>query len=339
MLRYYDSEMRATGKSGWVNFTGNVLNAGQGYVFQCSANDELNVQILDVRFKKDNKLNEILTYISSNLKDASWNFMGNPFLSYYDINDMNYTAPITVWNGSGYVAVRPGDDNYHLAPTQAFFVQKPEGVNYVSFFGDKQMTGMQSREKLAEADQSRMFVSEGAEKSERMLINLVLSDDKSSDQTRVVFNENQSMGYETTCDAAKFDAEGVVQLYTLDATKVRYAINERPVDKGVVPVGYSVPAKGTYTIEAKRMDTPVFLKDNVTGVLHDLSQGGYSFSAEAGGSETRFQILTEDTVTGIDETDNANLNGEDIIFDMSGRRVKKASQGVFVINGEKNVEK
>ena len=339
--RYYDGEERANGKTGWKDVNGNKLNAAQGYIFQCSANDVLVLNIEDVRFKKEDKYNELVAHMSDNLKDASWNFMGNPYLSYYDLNDMGYSAPVTVWDGSKYVAIRPGDDDYHFTPYEAFFVQKPEGTNSVGFDGDQQMTQTQSTEKKEKQMAARkMMVKQMAgSDNPRKLINLTLSCGEENDGTRIVFNNAQSMAYETMCDAAKFESQGVIQFFTIGTSNERYAINERPVDNGIVNVGYTAPAAGEYTISAARMDTPVFVKDMKTGALHDLRQGGYTFSTEAGTYAQRIQIWTEGTATGIGRVNAEQATGAEKVYDMSGRAANKDAKGVYIINGEKTLVK
>ena len=339
--RYYDGEERANGKTGWKDVNGNKLNAAQGYIFQCSANDVLVLNIEDVRFKKEDKYNDLVAHMSDNLKDASWNFMGNPYLSYYDLNDMGYSAPVTVWDGSKYVAIRPGDDDYHFTPYEAFFVQKPEGTNSVGFDGDQQMTQTQSKEKKEKQMAARkMLVKQMAgSDNPRKLINLTLSCGEENDGTRIVFNNAQSMAYETMCDAAKFESQGVIQFFTIGTSNERYAINERPVDNGIVNVGYTAPAAGEYTISATRMDTPVFVKDMKTGALHDLRQGGYTFSTEAGTYAQRIQIWTEGTATGIGRVNAEQATGAEKVYDMSGRAANKDAKGVYIINGEKTLVK
>ena len=84
---------------------------------------------------------------------------------------------------------------------------------------------------------------------ERKLVNITLNGDGSKDRTRVVLNPKQSLAYETACDAVKFESTGVAQLYTLDSKNVKYAINERPVDNGLVPVGVKFKPFGDYTID------------------------------------------------------------------------------------------
>ena len=339
VFRYYDGEERAKkGNGGWKDINENHLKAARGYIFQCSANDVLVLNIEDVKFKKEDKYNELVAHVSENLKDASWNFTGNPYLSYYDLADMDYTAPVTVWDGEKYVAIRPGDDDYHFAPYEAFFVQKPENQDNIPFDGEEQMTKNQSnkkKEKQAAARRARGI------DPERLLINLVLANGTSDDRTRIVFNERQSLGYETSCDATKFETAGVAQLYTIGSDKVHYAINERPADNGRVVLGYTAPTAGFYTIEAQRMDAEVFVKDYKTGTLHNLKDGAYSFGTDAGTFNDRFEILLGGTApgtTGIDEVkgENGEVKGE--IYDLQGRKIEDAGKGIYIIDGEKVVK-
>lgn len=337
VFRYYDGEERANkGNGGWKDVNEEHLKAARGYIFQCSANDVLVLSIKDVKFKKEDKYNELIAHVSENLKDASWNFVGNPYLSYYDMADMDYSAPVTVWDGSKYVAIRPGDDDYCFAPYEAFFVQKPEGQDAIGFDGDSQMTGKQSKEK--QNKQSVAGVTRGIA-AERYLVNVVISDGTANDRTRVVFNNSQSLAYETSCDASKFETKGVVQIYTIGNDGVRYAINERPVDNGRVVIGYSVPVGGLFTIEAERMDVDVVLVDTKNATTHNLNDGGYTFSSEAGTFNERFEIKLNGNVggtTGIEE-----VEGEDAVetvYDLLGRKVENVERGIYIIDGEKVVK-
>ena len=338
VFRYYDGEERAqNGKGGWKDINENHLKAARGYIFQCAANDVLVLNIKDVKFKKEDKYNELVAHVSENLKDASWNFVGNPYLSYYDMADMDYTAPVTVWDGSKYIAIRPGDDDYHFAPYEAFFVQKPEGQESIAYDGEEQMTQNQSnkkKEKQAAARRARGI------DTERLLINLVLGNGTSDDRTRIVFNERQSLAYETACDATKFSTAGVAQLYTIGSDKVHYAINERPADNGVVMLGYTAPVAGFYTIEAQRMDAVVYIKDYKTGTLHNLNDGAYSFGTDAGTFNERFEVLLKGTApgtTGIDEVKGENGNVK-TVYDLQGRKMQNAGKGIYIIDGEKVVK-
>ena len=338
VFRYYDGEERATnGHGGWKDINEKHLKAARGYIFQCAANDVLILNIEDVRFKKEDKYNELVAHVSSNLQDASWNFTGNPYLSYYDMNHMGYSAPITVWdsNLNNYVAIRPGDDDYHFSPYEAFFVQKPEGEGNVMFSSEGQMTYNQSLQKQQEQQMARSMCTANEAPPTRQLINLVLQSNGMTDKTRVVFNEQQSLDYETSCDAAKFETSGVIQLYTLDG-KVRYAINERPKGNGEVLMGYKAIESGKFTIEAQRMDIAVSIKDNVTGTIHNFSEGAYTFTSEAGTFESRFTLLFEDAVTGIEEVEAEEiLKSNKKVYDLKGNLVNPTLGGVYIIDGVK----
>lgn len=341
----YDGEVRANnGKGGWKHVSsedgqGNFLKAGMGYIFQSSKDDVLIITVDEddntdekgIRVQKNDKSNTLEAHYSKNEQDASWNFMGNPHLSYYNLDTQTYNAPITVWDGSKYVAVRPGDDDYQLAPFQAFFVQKPEGVNKIDFDGDNLMTHHQKENHQAQAATYARSRSNG----NRLIVNVSLSDGNEKDETRVVFNNAQKMNYEMACDAAKFASTDVPQLYTLDNRKVKYAINERPQEDGTVPMGYSVPAYGSYTIDAPRMDTPMMLKDLQTGIIHDFNEGSYEFASEAGTFDNRFVLTMKYVVTGMDEVTLGNIKVTGLKGAIEVSQLGEATLNVFTAGGEK----
>lgn len=150
-----------------------------------------------------------------------------------------------MWDGKKYVAYSPEDDDHIIQPYEAFFVQKPAGVESVNFAASARMTKIQSGKAKQAAKQRRMARKPNPD---RQLVNLTIEGNGAEDKTRVVFNPNRSLDYEIGCDAAKFMADGVPQIYSVDAKQVKYAINERPAAGGSVTLGYSVPAAGTYTI-------------------------------------------------------------------------------------------
>ena len=340
VFRYYDGAERAkNGKGGWKNVTsdgdGNHLKAATGYIFQCSKDDVLILTAKNQKIKHEKKYNELVEHITGNAHDASWNFVGNPYLSYYEVSSEDYSAPLTVWDGSKYIAIRPGDDDYQLAPFEAFFVQKPEGVAEVGYTPERQHTyhGSKKAAEQARARRRAMPIN-----PDRLLVNITLSDGTATDQTRVVFNDKVSMEYEMACDAAKFSTADVPQLYTMDSRAVKYAINERPVAEGIVTVGFTAPAEGVYTLAAPRMDTPIYIKDNFTGTIHDFAEGSYEFASEAGTFDDRFTVIMKAGETGIDNAEIGNQKSE--IYNVKGQRVNEATeQGIYIKENRKVVIK
>lgn len=301
VFRYYDGKVRAEkGKGGWTDLpaTEEYLKAGKGYIFQASASCTLSIMIEKEKFGKLPNVRfdcNLEANASTNEQDASWNFVGNPFTSFFDLNDMGYNAPVTRWNGSGYEAVRPGDDDYIFHPYEAFFVQRPTGSSSIEFDPEHRMTQIGSNNRKTENAKKAM---KRQLNPERLLVNLAVSDGKNTDKTRVVFNQTKSNKYEMDCDAAKFEsATSAVQLYSIEAQGGKMAINERP--QGSVQLGLTAKAAGDYTISAERMDQPVLLKDNLMNITYDLSNGDYSFSSEAGTFDNRFMLLIDGGATGI----------------------------------------
>lgn len=298
VLRWYDGAERAQhGRGGWKDWTADKLTAGVGYIFQGSQSGTLTFQVPDAKFDGDNRDILLQSHGADEEQDAGWNFVGNPYTSYFDLQDLGYDYPVTIWNGWSYEAYNPQDDDYVLYPYQAFFVQKPNAEDAITFHAAHRKTKLQSEAaRRVNVAPRRMRRAAGVE---RRLVNLTLSDGKVTDKTRVVFNARRREAYEVGCDAAKFMAEGVPQLYSLDGQGVKYAINERPEGNGVVSLGYEVQVAGNYTIGLTRADVGVMLKDKLTGASHDFSEGDYMFSSEAGTFHDRFLLVKSASATGV----------------------------------------
>lgn len=332
VIRYYDGKERATnGSGGWKNYTETYLQPKQGYILQCNADGTviMTAENADLDFSGGDRQDALNSYVAENTQNASWNFLGNPHSSYYDIDDTGYEAPITVWNGSSYVAVRAGDDQYHLGPLQGFFVQKPEDKNHVNFPASGRHTLNQWADRVAEKQATSRSRAES--RSLRKLVNLTIGNGENvDDQTRVVFNPQKSKDYEMDCDAAKFMSDQpVAQLYSLDQ-ETQYAINERP--EGEVNLGYVAAEEGMLTISAERMDCPVWLRDNEKGITHDLSVGGYTFNSAAGKNDSRFTLLLSGEKTAIEKTEMKSVV-EGTIYTLGGIQLPEGCRqaGTYIV--------
>lgn len=78
------------------------------------------------------------------------------------------------------------------------------------------------------------------------------------------------------------------------------------VDTDVVPMHLKVETTGTYSISVDRSrgvfatGQTIYLKDNLLSSLHNLSQGAYSFTSEAGSFANRFEVVYRDAALGVD---------------------------------------
>lgn len=336
IFRKYDGVTRASqGSGGWkdLDASDKWLHRGTGYIFQSAESGTLTLPVAKEKFGKleaEDVQETLGTFASSNEQNASWNFVGNPHTSYFDMDDLGYNAPITYWNGMSYEAVRPGDDNYVFKPFQAFFVQKPQNVNEMEFGAEFRLTQTGSQKRSSDNKAKRL--AKGININ-RQMVNITLSDGTHTDKTRVVFNEDKTQRYELDCDAAKFESSTAVpQLYTLEANNVKFAINERPL--GSVNLGFEVQKAGDYTISAIRMDSPMLLKDNLTDAIVNLSTSDYHFTSEAGTFNGRFTLIPNKSTTGI--ADFAKNTGVSIIpteggINFSGVEGKHVS--IYSLNG------
>ena len=345
-IRYYDGASRATeGVVGnWKNYASeDVIEAGTGFIVQTSVATTLTFHAMDNESKQYVVSNEeFIKALSANpsevLSNSGWNLVGNPWQCYFNIHTLNFTAPITVYDSRNktYIAYSIIDDDYAIRPNEAFFVQCPEGTEYISF----PETGRQLTSEIT--NQSSAPAMRTAAMNSRQLVDVAISAGNLTDKTRVVLNDAASLAYETACDASKFWAmeAGVPQIYTLDSEATEYAINERPMADGNVQLGVMVATSGKHTIGLLRNEAKdVVLIDHVACVAHDLSLGEYTFTAEAGTYNERFTLsVAKAPTTAIDEVaakvatvkcDGTTIYVDDVegnvaVFSMDGRKVAEA---------------
>lgn len=131
--------------------------------------------------------------------------------------------------------------------------------------------------------------------SGRKIIDIVIGHESTVvDKTRVVFNEQKTLGYDTGSDAAKFISNtAAFQIYSLDGDGNIYSVNQRPEDDGEVSLGVIVKEAGEVAITATRLDCSVSLIDKQLNKWHDLALGSYTFSGVAGTIEDRFVLTTK----------------------------------------------
>lgn len=343
-IRYYDGATRASeGVVGnWKDYAEDaVIEVGTGFIVQTSVATTLTFRALDNESKQNIVSNEefkkaLAANASERMSDNGWNLVGNPWQCYFNIHTLNFTAPITVYDvyNKTYAAYSIIDDDYAIRPNEAFFVQCPEGTELISF----PQSGRQLTSVITNQSAARPMYSQA---SNRQLIDITVSADKYTDKTRVVLNETSTLGYETSYDACKFMTmeAGVPQIYTIDSEETEYAINERPLDKGIVKLGVVVSTSGTHRISMPRNEAgSVILIDHKAGVKHDLSKGDYEFTAEAGTYNSRFTLnITSSSETGIKDAEMADgaleCDGNNILVNGI-----KGNVSVYTVDGRKVAE-
>lgn len=354
-LRRYDGGARAANGTGqsWKDVeAGETVAAGTGFIFQASQDGWFRFRAQDDATKQYIAANrEFAKALASNPSDVAadrgWNLVGNPYQTYYNVHRLNFTAPITLWNGASrtYEAYSIIDDDVALQPGQAFFVQCPDEVESISF-------PLEGRQLTAEIESQTATnqMGPGHDGATRCLLDLSIASGDMADRTRVVMNDAAKEAYEATCDAAKFmsDATDVPQLYSLGTDGTRYAINERPTGDGTVRLGFRAGQDGSFALRLTRHEGGrVMLTDTKTGTTADLTAADYLFTAPAGTDEGRFVLsFKSDATTGIGSAaptdgthvtataDGITIEGEGTatVYGADGRTL-----GTYNVQGRRNV--
>lgn len=336
-VRYYDSESRATnGASGnWKDVSADaVLQTGKGYIFRLSSSGNVGFPATEEThnaiFRSEAVTTPLVQYPAVESANAGWNFVGNPYPCFYDIYYMDFASPITTWDVDNrtYKAYSAADDEFVLSPQQAFFVQKPELVDAITF----QPAGRQINKTI---DHSALAKRRAASNKQvqRKLVDVSLTCDDRTDRTRVVVNANASDDFCADNDAVKMMAyEGTPQIYTI-AGADQLAVNEGAYRGGSVALGMYLPADDTYTIAIDRDELGAKLLDY--GVEVEMP---YTFSAAEGYADDRFTLTFETSTTGIN-TVTTDAKTDNAIYTIDGRRVNSTAQkGIYIQNHKKIVK-
>ena len=336
-VRYYDSESRATnGASGnWKDVSADaVLQTGKGYIFRSSKEGDVGFPATEEThnaiFRSEAITTPLVEYAAEESANAGWNLVGNPYPCFYDIYYMDFAAPITTWDVDNrtYKAYSATDDNFVLTPLQAFFVQKPELVDAITF----QPAGRQINKTI---DHSALAMRRAARSKQvqRKLVDVALTCADRTDRTRVVVNANASDDFCADNDAVKMMAyEGTSQIYTI-AGADQLAVNEGAHRDGSVALGMYLPADDAYTIAVDRDELGAKLLDY--GVEVEMP---YTFSAAEGYLDDRFTLTFEAPTTGIN-TVATDADADNAIYTIDGRRVNSTAQkGIYIQNHKKIVK-
>jgi hypothetical protein len=118
-------------------------------------------------------------------------------------------------------------------------------------------------------------------------------------QTMIAYMTGATQGVDHSIDG-RLIMDGDIALASLIGNE-SYAIQGRtlPFDSAdVVPLSLRVVTPGDYTITIDRVDglfanngQTVYLRDNTTGNVHNLSEGSYTFTTASGTFDNRFEVL------------------------------------------------
>lgn len=247
-------------------------------------------------------------------RHAGWNFVANPYLTSFAGGNVDNADGLAYINGEliiegsyeytdeevPYVTVPAYDFAYYsqhklsdvkLSPEWSFFVQVGTGGTMNFTTAGRQQAPASIAARNAE------------ERPVKMDVDLILSDNHSSDQTGIIICDRYSDAYEIGRDLEKlFGSAYNLSVYTLmeDNTPLAFQALAIRSSMQVIPVGYRAPEQGEYTFRLNEATSSIdllneqyeqlVLVDYQTGELTNLLYTDYTFYSERTQSNSRFAI-------------------------------------------------
>ncbi|MFC0075404.1 T9SS sorting signal type C domain-containing protein, partial [Flavobacterium procerum] len=266
--------------------------------------------------------------------NAQNNYTSNDYALY------NLSGSTTVGNMIGTGASSPGNQAQplgYIAAGQSFFVQSKNASSAV-FTNSMRVPGSNS--------QFFKTTSSAAIERHRVWINL-RNKEGAFKQILIGYIEGATNSWDTNYDAVTMDGNKYLDFYSIMEDK-KLVIQGRALPftgLDVIPLGYKLSINGEFFIEIDHADghlnvIPVFLKDKMTGVTHNLQKSNYTFTSNTGVFPDRFELsfgLVNLDTDDFEKTDNLiyvsvkdkiitvnseafNENLKDIaVFDISGK--------------------
>lgn len=288
--------------------------------------------------------------------NIGWNLLGVPYMACYTTsgdmyNGSNVEDPATLIQGrfnystnkwedgeimyvtvpvhdfSEYVQADITDSDTKLLPGWCFFVQVAETGN-LRFLS------------ASETESSSLPIyAPKREKADMPTVKtgIILSGAETSDKTTILVSDRYSAAeYEINADLEKMFGENSYTLatYSLSGeTRLAYNAMSNADAANIIPIGYRVPAEGSYTfdINPRYAQNEAFehvnLIDYETGFVTDLLQASYTFSSDRTQNDSRFAL----NVVKIKETPTGIENGADGANDAKGVRKLLLNDKLYII--------
>ncbi len=371
VLRTFDGAQRAAGNHNqvWTNVDQHAtLQAGQGYILQYGAYpyqsgynswksmnadrvfNMKNAQPLHSFALSSQPVTIPLTeYKGEFVHNEGWNMVGNPFMAYFDIEDLECDAPILVANRpwfNGFNVVSPLDDDFRLKPLEAFLVQRSATQTAITFNPAGRQPDFVSHREAVNSARSlrRQALRQGRVVYDATLLRHTEQGDSLLATTRLVVTPRATAGYDRGQDAPFIAIDdSLTALYTR-SSGLRYSLNEQPPTTQSVQVGMVIAEAGTYTLAVNlRGDTNaasqhLWLKDKDTGTETDLLTDSYTFTvSEPTTLNNRFLLQLNDGITTVPSVATQSQQAGQT-YDLQGRPVSTPTRGLYIQNGKKVIK-
>lgn len=324
-----------------------VFEAAKGYLIRIRNNHPTTPTIWTGTFTGVPNNGDVVMPLQNVAPGQRYNLIGNPYpspidaVAFVDDNSANITGTLYFWRKTNnelspsYCAWTPlggfvdngeaetNDPDGIIRTGQGFFVEASETGTAVQFV-NSQRSGDNANQffRMAETEKHRIWLN-------------VTNTEGAFSQTLVGYIGGATLGNDFGIDGKYFN-DSDLSLYSLTAQD-KYMIQGRPVpfDMGdVVPLGFTVATAGSHTIAIDHVDglfsgdQQIWLKDNLLNITHDLKSGAYTFAAETGTFDTRFEIVYASALG----TDNPTFTADSVV-------VYKAKTGFAIHCGKATMDR
>ena len=281
--------------------------------------------------------------VSIPVTNGTYNAIGNPYPSAIDANAFivanNLTAPLYFWRKTNNT-LTTSYATYTLAGGTSTegntggdpYAQVPDGTIMTGqgFIARATSAAIIFNNSMRSGNNNGRFFRTAEMERHRLWLNVTNADGVFS-QTMVSYMTGATAAFDPQIDGRYINDSQIALTSLIDGNE--YAIQGRtlPFDAAdVVPLGFKTTAAGNYTISIDHADgqfsdetIPVFVKDQVSGIVHNLRLSDYQFATEAGVFNSRFELVY-----------NLTLGTANHTFDSSNVLVYKEKQDIVVDTGK-----
>ncbi|MBU8883098.1 hypothetical protein KSK37_08390 [Kaistella sp. DKR-2] len=331
---------------------------GTGYLIRTPNDFTTTPQVFHGQFEGKTPNSGDISYDHGNLIGGSFVLLGNPYPGAISIEDFwaanpDTTGTVYIWDSG---AMMDGSGNYsgsnysayssmgsvpanaidgYIPAGQGFFVERTYIDPYIfkNSMRRGDQTGIFSKSPVQDKFWLQMTAPSGAKP-----------------QMLVGFNAAAGTGYDQGYDAKMIDNNADVLYTTVDDKKLVIDAHGIFDDADSFNLNANFSTSGNYTVGILQKEgifsgiQNIYLKDNVTRTVTDLSAGSYTFSAEPGLQVNRFTVLFKSgTVLGTDSAAKSGItvfsSGSEVhvkadqnisaaeLYDMSGRLLGSSRAG------------
>jgi hypothetical protein len=286
--------------------------------------------------------------VNLSVTNGTWNAIGNPYPSTIDADEFitangltdalyfwrktnNATttsyATYTLAGGAGTASNTGG--NSSLVPDETISIGQ-------GFLAKATSSTLSFTNAMRNGDVSTQFFRPNSIERSRVWLNL-FDTDGFKNQMLIAYLPSATNGVDEAIDGRFYENDIPTQLSSL-INGEEFAVQGRApfTVSDIVPLGFRVETTGNYSVAIDHVDglfadgQEVFLKDNFTNTVHNLTNAPYNFVASTGTTNARFEIVFESNLA----TENPVLNENTVI-------IYKQNQDIVVNTGKiemKNVQ-